>query len=82
MATKAQIKKAAFSLRVINVRIQAGKTTCGSGDGKFCKHCSWHVTGGGERCDIFGDLNTSKPNSEGWILRHPDCLAAEKDAES
>ncbi len=77
MATKEQIKEAAFGLRVINVQIKAGKTTCGSGDGTFCKHCSWRVGGGQENCDIYGPLKTSEPNSEGWILRHPDCLAGE-----
>lgn len=66
----------------------ATATTCGDGSGAFCPHCST-VTGRHGlalrgawplRCAVFDKkLVTDTGDERGWLLRLPECIAAEAE---
>ena len=61
--------------------IECGESTCASKPGKFCSHVSTSHFGKYYHCALFGyDANgerTALKEVDGWLQRHPKCVAAE-----
>ena len=66
----------------------ATATTCGDGSGKFCPMLRSSGFGSRYSCLVFHDgaehlrgeaaeLKTSNGKPSGWLLRWPECIAAE-----
>ena len=54
----------------------ATATTCGDGSGQFCPMLRYARFGAEERCAIF-HIGEDLEAPAGWLLRWPECIAAE-----
>lgn len=66
--------------------VPATATTCGDGSGKFCPMLRTSHMGSRWHCHIFrqnpkdkwpDELETDDGSESGWLLRWPECIAAE-----
>lgn len=58
--------------RTLSINIRCGEKTCAWTPGKFCAYVRTRRFGTVFICDLFGPLE----QMEGWLIRHPSCLAA------
>jgi hypothetical protein len=58
----------------ITLKIDCRETTCGTGNGKFCRFLKLSLNGK-EYCLLFGRVYDG---IDGWLQRHPDCIEASK----
>ena len=66
-------------MRQLSIYVDCGDTTCASEPGKFCAYAMSSRFGTIWHCGLFkmAQLNTSKPDGDGWLLRCDACLAHE-----
>lgn len=73
---------------ILPLEIECGETGCASEPGKFCEYAWSQRFGTIHFCYLFSEKDEYKgrytplAEKDGWLLRHPRCLAMAKEASS
>ena len=72
-----------MSQQMLEIRIQCGDSTCAEAPGKFCPQLQVSRFGSDFSCHLFSKQNhkgrwESLEDKDGWLQRHPLCLASER----
>jgi hypothetical protein len=71
---------------ILPFKITCGETTCASEPGAFCAYLWTEKFGSVPFCYLFSQRDhykgrhTALEEKDGWLQRHPDCLALAKKA--
>lgn len=74
-------------LKILQLEINCGETTCASKPGVFCKYLTTSRFGQQFNCQLFSEVDDrgrlielkehQSGNLKGWIARHSNCLKYE-----
>lgn len=68
--------------KMLAIEINCGDTTCAEEPGKFCRYLRVSRFGSAYHCQLFSEFEEKRletlQEKDGWLQRHPRCLAAEK----
>jgi hypothetical protein len=71
-------------MKTIHLPNDAGDRSCATAPGEFCRFLVTTNFGTRWRCQIFDPSDTRERSGlkevDGWIQRHPGCLAAENQS--